>query len=94
MLNVVAMLLVASLVLIWSMNYMASNIGDFETLPMPPKKEKKVKRYTTNNPTIKVDAKAKDSWTLLDFSTGKFHRVADPEKVAVLLHLVIPDTDN
>ncbi|MGP0630318.1 HmuY family protein [Nitrospina sp. 32_T5] len=57
--------------------YLSSNIEDFENLPLPPKK---VDRYETNNPLIKVDAQSRDTWALLDFSTGKIHRVEDMEK--------------
>lgn len=81
MLNVIAMLLITSVVFLSAMNYMAENISDFESLPLPPKKEKKVNKYIPHYPVIKVDAKSRDKWTLVDFSTGKFHHVEDPEKV-------------
>jgi len=62
------MLLAATLIFHTTLNYMIGNIQDFETVPLPPKK---IKKISTNNPTIEVNAKAKDSWTLVDFSTGE-----------------------
>ena len=62
------MLLAATLIFHTALNYMIDNIQEFETIPLPPKK---IKKISTQNPTIEVNAKAKDSWTLVDFSTGK-----------------------
>ncbi|MFQ5717176.1 MAG: HmuY family protein [Nitrospinales bacterium] len=75
-LNVIIMLLAGTFLFQTSINYMAANIGDFENVALPPKK---VRKYTTSNPTIKIDASSRDSWTLVDFSTGTFYRIGDPE---------------
>ena len=61
------MLLAATLIFHTALNYMIDNIQEFETVPLPPKK---IKKISTQNPTIEVNAKAKDSWALVDFSTG------------------------
>ncbi|QPJ63425.1 MAG: hypothetical protein G3M70_16705 [Candidatus Nitronauta litoralis] len=75
-LTIVAILLGASLFFNVAMNYMGDNIADFENRPLPPKKLKKI---STNNPLIKVDAKSRDAWTLVDFSSRKTHKVEDLE---------------
>ena len=62
------MLLAATLIFHTALNYMIDNIQEFETVPLPLKQ---IKKINTQNPTIEVNAKAKDSWTLVDFSTGK-----------------------
>ena len=61
------MLLAATLIFHTALNYMIDNIQEFETVPLPPKKFKKI---STQNPPIEVNAKAKDSWSLVDFLTG------------------------
>ncbi|MZG54349.1 MAG: hypothetical protein F3743_12145 [Nitrospinae bacterium] len=68
------MLLGATLIFHTALNYMIDNIEEFETVPLPPKK---IKKISTNNPTIQVNAKIKDSWSLVNFSSGKTHSVAD-----------------
>ena len=68
MLTVFAMLLGATVFFLSAMNFMADNIEDFESLPLPPKK---VETLQSKNPTIKVDATSKDRWTLVDFSKRK-----------------------
>ena len=62
------MLLAATLVFHTALNHMIDNIQDFETVALP---QKKIKKISTHNPTLVVNAKAKDSWTLVDFSTGE-----------------------
>ncbi len=74
--TIIAILLGASLFFNVAMNYMGDNITEFENRPLPPKKLKKI---TTNNPLIKVDATSRDAWTLVDFSTQKTHQVEDLE---------------
>lgn len=74
--NVFAMLLVATLLFHGALNYMTDNIGDFETVALPPKKPENL---ALNNPVINVDATSRDSWTLVDFADGKTYRVKDPE---------------
>ena len=59
--TVIAILLGASLFFNVAMNYMGDNIEEFETVPLPPKK---IKKISTRNPTLEVNAKAKDSWML------------------------------
>jgi len=68
------MLLAATLIFHTALNYMIDNIEEFETVPLPPKKIKKV---STQNPTIQVNAKTKDSWMLVHFSSGKTQAVKD-----------------
>jgi len=77
MLNVFAMLLVATLFFNLSMNFMADNITDFESVALPPKKPI---RQPSPYPVIKVDATSRNSWTLVDFSTGKTYSIESPEK--------------
>jgi len=61
-------LLAATLVFHTALNHMIDNIQDFEAIALP---QKTIKKISTHNPTIVVNAKAKDSWTLVDFSTGE-----------------------
>ena len=51
---------------------MIDNIQEFETVPLPPKK---IKKISTQNPTIEVNAKENDSWALVDFSTRKIKNI-------------------
>lgn len=80
--TIFAILLVATLLFHGSLNMMLENIEDYETIPLPPKKLTKI---TTLNPVIKVDATSKETWTLVDFSTGETHRIGDLEKQRSLL---------
>ncbi len=76
MLNVFAILLGASLFFNLSLNFMADNIADYESVALPPKiLPKKPSLY----PVIKIDATSRNSWTLVDFSTGKTFRIESPE---------------
>jgi hypothetical protein len=70
------MLLGATLLFHTTLNFMEENIEDFETVPLPPKK---IKRISTNNPTIKINAKEKNNWMLIDFPTGKTQTVSESE---------------
>ena len=70
------MLLGATLVFHTTLKYMIDNIEEFETLPLPPKK---IKKISTNNPTIQVNAKIKDSWKLVNFLSGETHTIKDNE---------------
>ncbi|MEK9628983.1 MAG: HmuY family protein [Nitrospinota bacterium] len=70
------MLLGATLIFHTALNYMIDNIEEFETVPLPPKKIKKISTY---NPTIQVNAKTKDSWMLVNFATGKTQSVKDDD---------------
>jgi hypothetical protein len=49
-------------------------------VPLPPKK---IPKLVTFNPVIKVNATSKKTWTLVNFSTGKTYKIADPEKEKV-----------
>lgn len=62
------MLLGATLLFHTTLNYMEDNIEEFETVALPPKK---IKKISTNNPIIKVDAKKRNSWMLVEFNSGK-----------------------
>lgn len=76
-LKVFGILLVASFVFYRAMIFMVENIEDFESVPLPPKK---VEKITTRNPVLRVDATSRESWTLVDFSTGRTYRVTDPDE--------------
>jgi hypothetical protein len=78
MLTVFAVLLGATLFFNVSMNFMAGNITDFESVALPPKmlNKKKPSLY----PVIKIDATSRNSWTMVDFSTGKTFNIESPEK--------------
>jgi hypothetical protein len=75
--KIFAMLLVATALFHYTLNMMLDNIEEYETVPLPPKKKPKLVTY---NPVIKVNASSKETWTLVDFSTGKTYKIADPEK--------------
>jgi len=70
-------LLIGSSLFLITINYMADNIEDFESRPLPTPKMKPV---TSHNPIIKVDATSRKKWTLVDFSTMKTYQVKDLEK--------------
>lgn len=70
------MLLSATLIFHTALNYMIDNIKEFETVPLPPKK---IKKISTKNPTIEINAKAKDSWRLVDFSSGETHVIHEED---------------
>ena len=70
------MLLGATVLFHTTLNYMDSNIEEFETVPLPPKK---IKKISTNNPIIKIDAKDRDAWMLVDFSSGKTLKLSEKE---------------
>ena len=76
-LNIFGGLIIGSIVFLTIINYMASNIEDFESVPLPPPKQIGI---TTHNPTIKVDATSRKKWTLVDFSIGKTYSISDSEK--------------
>ncbi len=75
-LKIFTMLLGTTLALNVAMNYMGDNISDFESRPLPLKRTMVIK---TNNPVLQVDAKSKDRWTLVDFSSKKTFQIFDPE---------------
>lgn len=70
------MLLGATLVFHITLNYMEDNIEEFETVPLPPKK---IKKISTNNPIIQVNAKDRDTWMLVDFSSGKTQKISETD---------------
>ena len=70
------MLLGATLLFHTTLNYMDKNIADFETVPLPPKK---IKKITSNNPIIKVNAKDRNTWMLVEFTTGKTMQISERE---------------
>ena len=70
------MLLGATLLFHTTLNYMDKNIADFETVPLPPKK---IKKITSNNPIIKVNAKDRNTWMLVEFATGKTIQISERE---------------
>ena len=59
-----------------TLNYMENNIAEFETVPLPPKK---IQKISTNNSIIKIDAKDRNSWMLVEFSTGKTLKLSEEE---------------
>ena len=70
------MLLAATLIFHITLNYMTDNIEEFETVPLPPKV---IKKISTQNPTIQINAKVKDAWMLVHFPTRKTHSVTEDE---------------
>lgn len=70
-------LLLATLFINGMFLYMTNNIEEFESVALPPKK---MDRYKTDNPILKINAQSREAWTLVDFSSGKTHQVRDPEK--------------
>ena len=70
------MLLAATLIFHTTLNYMIDNIEEFETVPLPPKI---IKKISTQNPTIQINAKVKDAWMLVHFPSRKTHTVTDDE---------------
>ena len=73
------MLLGATLIFHTVLDYMIDNIEEFETVALPPKI---IKNISTHNPTLQVNARAKDSWMLVNFSSGDTYKVleSDAEK--------------
>ena len=70
------MLLGATLLFHTTLNYMENNIEEFETVPLPPKK---IQKISTNNSIIKIDAKDRNAWMLLEFSSGKTLKISEDE---------------
>jgi len=68
------MLLAITLIFHTALNYMIENIEEFETVPLPPKT---IKKISTHNPTIQINAKIKDAWVLVHFPSRKTHTVAN-----------------
>ena len=68
------MLLAITLIFHTALNYMIENIEEFETVPLPPKT---IKKISTQNPTIQINAKVKDAWMLVHFPSKKTHKVAN-----------------
>jgi hypothetical protein len=71
-LNIMGGLIVGSFLFLTTINYMAENIEDFESLPLPPPKTIAIKSH---NPIMKVVATSRKEWTLVDFSSKKAYRV-------------------
>jgi len=76
-LKIFGMLLVATVLFHFTLNMMLNNIEEFETVPLPPKR---IPKFVTYNPVIKVNASSTKTWTLVNFSTGKTYKIADPAK--------------
>jgi len=76
-LNILGGLILGSTLFLVTINYMADNIEDFESVALPAPKNNVI---TTNNPTIKIVAQSRKKWTLVDFSTEKIYKVNDIEK--------------
>ena len=77
------MLLGATLLFHTTLNYMEDNIEEFETVPLPPKK---IQKISTNNSIIKIDAKDRDAWMLVEFSSGKTLKISEDEAETDKLH--------
>ncbi len=74
-LKIFGVLLVATLLFHGALSFMNENIEDFESVPLPPKKLKPA--VLSLNPTLKIDAKSKETWTLLDLATGNTVKIGD-----------------
>jgi hypothetical protein len=70
------MLLAATLIFHTTLDYMLDSIEEFETVALP---QKNIKIITTHNPTIQINAKAKESWMLVNFFSGKTYKVPEDE---------------
>ena len=70
-------LIIGSILFLITINYMAENIEDFESRPLPHPKQMVI---SSHNPIIKIDATSRKKWTLVDFSTMKTYQVKDLEK--------------
>jgi len=75
-LKIFAMLLFATLAFHTTLNFMLDNIEDYETVPLPPKKLN-INTIKTNNPIMVIQARSKETWTLVSFSSGKTFTVND-----------------
>ena len=69
-------LIAGSCLFLVTINYMSENIEDFESRPLTPPKQMSI---SSQNPIIKIDAKSRKGWTLVDFSTKKTYKVKDIE---------------
>ena len=74
------MLLFATLVFHTVLNFMLDNIEDYETVPLPPKKIKLDPSKKSTHPTLVIEAKSKETWTMVSFSSGKSFKVDDLDK--------------
>ena len=79
------MLLIGTYFFQSAINYMAANIADFENIALPPKK---ITTQMVLNPTLKIDATSKETWTLVDFETGQSQYVKDPTENIKLLNTI------
>ena len=70
------MLLAATLIFHITLNYMTDNIEEFETVPLPPKV---IKKISTQNPIIQINAKVKDAWMLVHFPSRKTYSIPEDE---------------
>ena len=70
-------LIIGSILFLITINYMAENIEDFESRPLPHPKQMVI---SSHNPIIKIDATSRKEWVLVDFSSKKTYRVMDIEK--------------
>ena len=77
-LNILGMLLLATLLFHGTITYMSDNIQDFESVPLPPKKIKP--SVVSLNPTLKIDATSKETWTLIDLASGESVKIDDIDK--------------
>jgi hypothetical protein len=82
--RIFSILFVATILFHVTLNYMESNIGDFETVPLPPKK---IKKISTNNPIIKVNAKDRNTWMLVEFASGKTIKISEADAETKKLNL-------
>lgn len=78
-LKIFAVLLFATLAFHTVLNFMLDNIEDYETVPLPPKKIK-VDTLKSTHPILVIEAKSKETWTMVSFSSGKSFKVNDLDK--------------
>jgi len=78
-LKIFTILLLATLAFHTTLNFMLDNIEDYETVPLPPKKIN-IDITKTTHPTLVIQAKSKEKWTLVSFTTGKTHTINDLDK--------------
>jgi len=78
-LKIFAILLFATLAFHTTLNFMLDNIEDYETVPLPPKKLD-INTIKTTHPILVIKAKSKETWTLVNFASGKTFTVGDLDK--------------
>ena len=78
-LKVFSILLFATLAFHTTLNFMLDNIEDYETVPLPPKKII-ANPIKSTHPTLVIEARSKETWTLVSLTSGETFTVNDLDK--------------